>query len=209
MKIQRFTLINIIAVSLLIAITSAGFYAIERITMLRYLGSTLNQSVYNLEEELIKALQENRTDRVQALLDRSAAIDDAIDALSLTVDGRIITLSSSRSLRGKAVRDDYREIADIARGLSEEAHLNYSVELTYFAKSRRESALLLIDLNEAFIFGRLRESALVYGGTLFLIFAVLGIGVFAIVRRWIVRPLETVAARAARQESSGGEHRLV
>ncbi len=206
MKIQRFTLINIIAVSLLIAITSAGFYAIERITMLRYLGSTLNQSVYNLEEELIKALQENRTDRVQALLDRSAAIDDAIDALSLTVDGRIITLSSSRSLRGKAVRDDYREIADIARGLSEEAHLNYSVELTYFAKSRRESALLLIDLNEAFIFGRLRESALVYGGTLFLIFAVLGIGVFAIVRRWIVRPLETIAARAARQESSGGEH---
>lgn len=205
MKIQRFILINIAVVFLAIAVVSAGFYYVERTMTLKYVGTALNQSIFNLEEDLSKALQSNHADTVQTLLDQSAAIDDAVEVFSLSVDGKTITMSSSRSLSGKLISEGYRPIADIQRGIREH-HLLYSVKLTYFPEAQQESALLLIDLNEEFIFGRLKQIALFYGIALFLVFAVLALSAFLVVRRWIISPLEQIASRAEKQETGYQKH---
>ena len=103
MNIQRFVLVNILASFLVIAALSWSFYLIERVTTLRYLAIALNQSIFNLEEDLRAALQHKHPDLVQSLLDQSAAIDNAVAVFSLSLDGKTIAASSSRGVSGPPI----------------------------------------------------------------------------------------------------------
>lgn len=200
MKIQRFVLINILASFLGIAVLSGSFYLIERMVTLRYLAMALNQSVYNLEDDLRGALQQNRPDVVQSLLDKSAAIDDAVSVFSLSMDGKTISESSSRGLSGKLVEENYRPISDLRTGIMDDRHLQYIGEITYFLDTKKERAFLLIDLDRSFVFGRLNEVALFYGIVLFLVLTVFALIAYISVRRWVIVPLEGMTARALEQK---------
>lgn len=200
MKMQRFVLVNILISFFGIALLSGSFYLIERITTLQYLAKGLNQSIFNLEEDLRGALQQKRLDVVQTLLDQSAAIDDAIAVLSLSVDKKTITVSSSRGLPGKVIGEEYRPITELQQGIVGEQHLRYAVELDYFSDSKKERALLLIDLNGSFVFGRLNEIALFYAIVLFLVLAVFALVAYVAVRRWVITPLQRIIARAYDQK---------
>lgn len=200
MKIQRFVLINILASFLGIALLSGSFYFIERMTTLRYLSIALNQSLFNLEEDLRGALQQKRTDVVQTLLDQSAAIDDAVAVFSLSVDGKTISTSSSRGWSGRVIGEGYRPISELQSGITEDQHLRYSVKLAYFSDAGQESALLLVDLDRPFVFGRLNEIAVFYGIVLFLILTVFALMAYVAVRRWVISPLERITSRARDQK---------
>lgn len=162
MKIQRFVLINIVVAFLAISVVSAGFYYVERMITLRYVATALNQSIFNLEEDLSKALQDNRSDSIQTLLDQSAAIDNAVAVFSLSHDGKTVSASSSRTLAGKMIAEGYLPVSQIQEGIRDH-HLLYAAEITYFPESRQERALLLVELNEEFIYSRLNQIALFYG----------------------------------------------
>lgn len=203
---QRFTLVNILASFFVVAILSGSFYLIERVTTLRYLAIALNQSIFNLEEDIRGALQQNRPDVVQTLLDQSAAIDNAVAVFSLSLDGKTIAVSSSRGLSGKLIEEGYRPIADIQNGVVDDQHLQYRAELTYFSDDAKERAFLLIDLDRAFVFGRLNEIVLFYGIILFLVLIVIALIVYAAVRRWVIVPLERITSRAHDQRMEPEKH---
>ena len=195
MKIQRFVLTNIIVSFAVIALLSWSFYLIERVTTLRYLAMGLNQSVFNLEEDLRAALQQNRPDIIQSLLDQSAAIDDAVEVFSLSTDGETISVSSSRGMTGKPIGEGYRPISELKSGIIEDQHLLYRVELPYFSEDKQENALLLMALKGSFVFGRLNEIALFYGIILFLSLTVFALIAYVVVRRWVIAPLERITSR--------------
>ncbi|MDX9965602.1 MAG: EAL domain-containing protein [Sulfuricurvum sp.] len=205
MKIQRFVLINIVVAFLAISVVSAGFYYVERMITLRYVATALNQSIFNLEEDLSKALQDNRSDSIQTLLDQSAAIDNAVAVFSLSHDGKTVSASSSRTLAGKMIAEGYLPVSQIQEGIRDH-HLLYAAEITYFPESRQERALLLVELNEEFIYSRLNQIALFYGLSLFLVFGAVALSLYGVVRRWMIRPLEEIADRARKQETGHRDH---
>ncbi len=196
MNIQRFVLVNILASFLVIAALSWSFYLIERVTTLRYLAIALNQSIFNLEEDLRAALQHKHPDLVQSLLDQSAAIDNAVAVFSLSLDGKTIAASSSRGVSGKPVEEGYRPIAELREGIVEDQYLKYRAELTYFSDANKERAVLLVDLDRSFVFGRLNEIALFYGLVLFLVLTLIALVVYGVIRRWVISPLERITERA-------------
>ena len=114
MKLQRFNFLNLTILFLVIGILSSSYYTIERNGMLNYLASGINQSLFRLEEDLQKTLQQERLENVQALLDQGSAIDSGIRALSLSLDGRTIAVSSSRSLKGNVIDEEYLPLTRIS-----------------------------------------------------------------------------------------------
>lgn len=174
--------------------------------MLNYLASGINQSLFRLEEDLQKTLQQERLENVQALLDQGSAIDSGIKALSLSLDGRTIAVSSSRSLKGNVIDEEYLPLTRISAGLAEEEHLRYSSELSYFSGATKKRAVLLVDLDETYIFERLNHIAFFYGMALFLALGITALGLLGGVRRLIIKPLERIAQRAQNQDTVAEKH---
>lgn len=204
MKIQRFVVLSAIAFFLVVGVLSGSFYTIERIVTLRYLASSLNQTVFDLEQDIQKLLQENRYARIQTLLDESSAIDDAVAVVSLSFDQKMVAVSSSRSWTGRLVEEGYRPIEELQNGLIDDRHLRYVCAMSYFSGSQEKRAYLLIDLDGEFVFGRLNQIAIVYGALLFVVLALFALGTFSAIRRWIIIPLEEIT-RFARTQSDRGE----
>lgn len=200
MKIQRFVTWTVLTFFLIIGILSVGFFHVERSVTLRYLVFSLNQNLYDLEEEIADQLEQGRPDRIQSLLDHAAAIDDAIASVSVSLDGKTVAVSSSRSRTGTLIGEGYRPIERLAEEMVEENRLRYISEIEYFGNGEKAKVQLLIDLNGEFIFGRLNHIALIYGTLLFVVLAVFAIAAFMAVRRWLVRPLEEIAADAVNQK---------
>ncbi len=173
MKIQRFALIAVIAFFVLIAVLSSSFYHIERVGTLRYISEGINQNMFRLEEDIQVSLQQNQMEELQTLLDEASAIDGAIENISLSLDGKSVVASSSRSLSGKLIEGKYLPLEQLSKGLIEEKYLHYSSEVSYFTDASKKRAILLIDLDETFVFERLNHIALFYGLALFLFLGIL------------------------------------
>ncbi len=94
-------------------VLSGSFYTIERNSMLEYLAEGINQSLFRLEGDLQKILQQNRIENVQALLDQVGAIENGVRSLSVSLDGETIAVSSSRALNGKVISGEYAPLSQI------------------------------------------------------------------------------------------------
>lgn len=206
MKIQRFSLITVVAFFLVISVLSSSFYYIERKGTLQYLSEGINQSIFRLEENVQKALQENHTENIQTLLDQASAIDSAVETLSLSLDGKRVSISSSRSLAGDLLDKEYLPLEKISNGLIEKEHLYYSSELSYFKGADKKRAVLLIELNKTFIFERLNRIAILYGSALFLVLGFVALALLVGVRHLIIRPLERITERAKQKNGFQEKH---
>jgi c-di-GMP phosphodiesterase len=202
MKIQRFALLSLIGFFLIIGALSGSFYYAERVVTLTYLAENINQSVFRLEEDIQKSLQQNRLENIQALLDQASAIDRSLGTLSLSMDGNSITVSSSRSLAGKLINERYVPLSSISKEFVEDGQLHYSSELNYFLGAQKKTAVLLIDLDGGFIFERLNHTAMLYGIILFLILGVVAISVLNGARWLVISPLERITRRAQNQDGA-------
>lgn len=206
MKLQRFNFINLTVLFLVIGLLSSSFYTIERNEMLGYLADGIKQRLFRLEDDLQKTLQQERVANIQPLLDQGSAIDSGVRTLSVSLDGRTIAVSSSRSLNGKAMEGEYLPLAQIATGLEEDEHLQYASEVSYFSGATKKRAILLVDLDKSYIFERLNNIALFYGMALFLVLGITALGLLGGVRRLIIQPLERIAARAQHQDIVAEKH---
>ena len=56
----------------MIGLLSGIFYYVERYTTLRYIAERINQDFFDLEKDIENALQENRLENVQGLLDQTS-----------------------------------------------------------------------------------------------------------------------------------------
>lgn len=206
MKIQRFALVGVIGFIIATGVLSSSFYKIERVGMLRYLSEGINQGMFRLEEDIQKSLQQNRFETIQTLLDQASSIDRAMATLSLSLDAKTIAVSSSRSLVGKLIKEEYLPVSQISQGLIEGEHLHYSSELSYYTGVTKKRAILLVDLNEGFIFERLNHIAMFYALALFLFLGIAALAVLGAVRQLIIRPLERITARAQNQNGDQESH---
>jgi len=205
-KLQRFNFLNLAVLFLLIGILSSSFYTIERNGMLNYLADGVNQSLFRLEGDLQKTLQQDHLENVQALLDQGSAINSGIRILSVSLDGHTIAVSSSRSLNGKVIEGEYLPLTQITAGLVENESLQYESEVTYFSGTTKKKALLLIDLDKVYIFERLNNIAMFYALALFLGLGITTLALLGGVRKLIIQPLERIAQRAQNQDIIAEKH---
>jgi diguanylate cyclase (GGDEF)-like protein len=205
-KLQRFNFLNLAVLFLIIGALSSSFYTIERNEMLRYLAAGINQSLFRLEEDIQKTLQQDHPENVQAILDQGSAIDSGVRSLSISLDGRTIAASSSRSLNGKTIEGEYYPLSNIVTKLVEDGALQYSSEVNFFAGATKERAILLVDLDKTYIFERLNNIAMFYGLALFLGLGVTAIALLGGVRRLIIQPLERIAQRAQNKDIIAEKH---
>ncbi|MBV5320782.1 MAG: GGDEF domain-containing protein [Sulfuricurvum sp.] len=206
MKLQRFNFINLAIFFIVIGVVTGSFYYIERLSTLRYLSEGINQGLFRLEEDIQKSLQQGRLENVQALLDQASAIESSMGILSISLDGRTIAVSSSRSLGGKVIEEKYRPLSEITSALIEDGSVHYASDIYYFSGAAKQKAILLVDLNEEFIFERLNRVAMYYGMSLFLILGIIAIGIMKAVQRWIAQPLERIAKRTREENPVAEKH---
>lgn len=206
MKLQRFNFLNLTVLFLVIGVLSSSFYTIERKGMLDYLATGINQSLFRLEGDIQKTLQQDHLENVQALLDQGSAIDSGVKTLSVSLDGRTIAVSSSRSLKGKVIGKEYLPLTQITTGLAEDESLHYASEVSYFSGATKKRAILLVDLDKTYIFERLNNIALFYGMALFLALGITALGLLGGVRKLIIQPLERIAERAQNQDIIAEKH---
>lgn len=174
--------------------------------MLRYFAAGVNQSLFRLEGDIKKTLQQDHPENVQAILDQGSAIDSGVKTLSISLDGRTIAASSSRSLNGKAIEGEYYPLSNIADKLVKDGSLQYSSEVSFFTGATKKRAILLVDLDKAYIFERLNNIAMFYGLALFLGLGVTALALLGGVRRLIIEPLERIAQRAQNQDTVAEKH---
>lgn len=206
MKIQRFTLVAVILFFMLIAVLSSSFYGIEKVGTLRYISDGVNQNIFRLEEDIQSALQKNQKEGIQTLLDEASVIDGAIETISLSLDGKSIVVSSSRSLSGKAIDKHYLPLEQLSERLIEDEYLHYSSELNYFIGASKKKGILLIDLDENFVFERLNRIAMFFGLALFLVLGLVALVALGAVRRLIIQPLEQITVRAQKKNGTQENH---
>jgi len=207
-KIQRFALWGLGVFFVILIGLSSGFYHVERTGTLRYLSEGINQSIFRLEGDIQKVLQEQRLENVQTLLDKASSIDNAISTLSLSLDGKSIAVSSSRSLTGKLIEGKYDSVTKMYEGIISNGGIHYSSEVPYFLGAEKKTALLLIDLNKEFVYERFNQIAVIYGVVLFIVLGIFAMIVFGGVREWIIRPLEWVT-RGAQTRNMQDEKYLI
>ena len=206
MKLERFNLLNLAIFFIIIALLSGLFYYIERFTTLRYISERLNQSFFELERNIQKDIQGGHLDNLQELLDQTSAIDNVIGVISVSLDGKTIAVSSSRSLSGKAITKKYAPLSEIMERLAKEETLCYSSELKYFSGPVKKNAFLLIELNGEYIFERLNQIALFYGVALFLVIGIIAVGIMKVVNQWITQPLERITLRTREKNPVAEPH---
>ncbi|MBV5349281.1 GAF domain-containing protein, partial [bacterium] len=195
MKLQRFNFINLAIFFVVIGGVTGSFYYIERLSTLNYLSEGINQGLFRVEEDIQKALQQNHLENVQGLLDQASAIESATRTLSISLDSKTIAVSSSRSLGGKVIEGEYRPLSEITTALIEDGTLRYESEIYYFSGAVKQKAVLLVELDEEFIFERLNRVAMFYGMSLFLILGIISIGIMKAVQHWISQPMARIAQR--------------
>lgn len=206
MKIQRFALLGVLGFFMIIGVLSSSFYHIERERMLRDLSAGVTEDVFHLEEEIQKLLYQNRFDEVQTFLDQARIINTSIAALSLSLDGETIAVSSPRTLSGKLLEEEHLPLSQLSEALIGGEHLHYSREVNYFSGVKKRRAILLVDLNEEFIFERLNHNAMLYGVSLFFVLGIIVLGVLSGIRTLIIGPLERITMRAQQQKGPYEPH---
>lgn len=208
MKLQRFNLLNLGLFFLVVGALSGSFYYIEKTATLRYFAEGINQNLFRIEEDIQKVLQDGQFENIQALLDRASATDSGLDALSISLDGKTIAVSSSRSLKGKMIEKTRLPLTQMEEVLVEHSSLHYFSEVSYFSGAAKKSAILLVDLNQEYIFERLNRLAMFYAAILFLILGIVAAGIMKGVQQWIADPLGRIAQRSAKDNPIAERHMI-
>jgi len=202
-KIHKLMLAGIVVLGLALTALSVGFYTLERIEMIGAITDGLEQSLFNLEENTRRALQNGRAEDVQTILDQAAVLNKSISEVSVSRDNRTIEASSSRSLEGTAMHDEYLPLSQLKAGLTKRQHLMYRDDFYYFEGAQKHEAVLLIRVNENYVFGRLQKIALSYWLGIFLTLALFSMAIFTVIRRVLVLPLEKLTHHAHMADSRG------
>ena len=204
MKISKLALILVGVNGLIIAFLSRELYSVQREMQLRAVANSINQSLFRLEDDIKDVLSSKRQEQVQAVLDRASAINNAIDIVSISRDGNVIDFSSSRSLQGKLIKNDYYPISKILHGLVMDHILQYKSDFHYFEGTEKHNVQMLVRINNDYVFGELDKAAITYGISVFLIFSFISVFIFTLVQRFLVNPLEklTQHAHAKSEENS-------
>ncbi|BBP01422.1 sensor domain-containing diguanylate cyclase [Sulfuriferula nivalis] len=201
MKIHKLTLVGIVTLGLALIILSIGFYTIARIEMISKITDGLEQSLFDLESNTRRALQNDRGEDVQAILDQVSVLNKAVAEASFSRNGRTIEASSSRSLNGSAISRAYLPLSQMKIGLTSRNHLFYRDDFYYFEGAQKYNATLLIQVNEEYVFGHLQKIASYYWLAVFLTLVLLGTIMFLVIRRVLVIPLEMLTQHAQSADS--------
>lgn len=196
MKVHRLTLFGVGFIGLVILVLSAAFYQIERLVTLKAVADGLNQSLYYVENDLKRILQANRVSDIQETLDQAVGVNKALAELSLSMDGRHITYSSSRARIGEDLTGDYEPVSKLYNGVIRANDAQFKTSLDYYLGERQKQVWLFVGIDKGYVFGRMNQIAILYGIGLFIALALMSGLFFEIVRRAIVLPLEQIALKA-------------
>lgn len=206
MKIHKFSLFLVIIFALITALLSAGFYTLERNLLLRTLADGLNQSIFRLEGDLHKAMQDGRWDEIQSILDQTPATNNTIAIVSISIDGKHIEASSSRSLQGQSVGEDYFPVSKLGDALIKANQTRFRSRFYYFVGAEKREATLLVSVDEHYVFGRLQHIALYYVLVIVFVAGMLSWLAFIIIQRLLVIPLEKLTLHAREANTSDQTH---
>lgn len=195
MNISRFNYINLAIFFILIAVLAGLFYSVERDTTLHYIAERTNQDVYRLEIEIQKSLQKERFADLQSMLDQYSAVDPIIKKLSISIDGKTVSLSSLRSSVGYHIEDGYAKIDDIVSSIKNSSTTKFVSEVEYYVSNHKKIAYLYVDLDSNYLFSRLNKIAFLYGGLLFFTLFVVAIVMLNVVRFTMVDPILEVTKK--------------
>lgn len=196
MNINRFTALAAVGIGIVITALAASFFIVERNLMLRSVADDLNQNLFYIESELRHTLSDKPISQIQSVLDRAVAINQSLLVLSASVDGVHIDASSSRGLVGLLVEKSYLPISDIAQGIVK-GRINYKETINFYEKGvRKKKVVLLITLDERYVFDRMNRIALFYGFGLFAILGLIAIAVYIVADRIITVPFVRIINHA-------------
>lgn len=196
MKVHRLALFGVGFIGLVILALSMGFYHIERLVTLRAVADGLNQSMYYVENDLKRILQANRLSDIQETLDQAVGVNKSLAELSLSMDGRHLTYSSSRARIGEALDGNYVSADQLYNGVIQARDTLFRTSLTYYDGEQKKQVWLFAGIDKDYVFGRMNQVAILYGIGLFIALALMSGLVFELVRRAIVIPLEHMALKA-------------
>ena len=188
MKINNFILLVSFITGVVVAFLSREAYVYQREMQIKTISEEINRSFYRLEKDLQKVLESKDKQQVQLTLDRTAAINPAIDIISISLDGVHIDFSSSRSLKAQTIQGKYDELESIFQGLLKEHTLQYKSDFYYFDDAKKSNVEMLVTINRTYVFGELDKAAILYGLSFALIFTVVSIILFVSVQRLFVMP---------------------
>ena len=183
-------------IGLAIVLVSKGLYSYQRELQLRTISSNINQNIFRLEDDIKQELDAGHEEKIQSMLDRTSATNHAVDVLSISRDNKVIEFSSSRSLKGKQIGDNYYLIANLLDGLIKDHVLQYKSNFYYFEGVKKRDVELLIQIDNEYVYGQLRRVAFSYGLSIFLVFSLISIFIFILVQKFLVVPLEKLTKHA-------------
>lgn len=208
MKIQQLVITSVIVFLIIVGVLSQIFYMYERNAILGYLTGGIEQSIFRVEEDTKEILKTKGQEyRLQAVLDRTSAIDPAIHELSISLDGKKITYSSQRSQANKPISKHYESISQIGR-ISEERNEYYGSEFGYFDGEEDHRVQLFIEVDSDYVYGQLDRLGWMFGVGLFFFMIMMAVFVLMGVKRYFVYPLKKIAVMVKNKDQEK-EHYFV
>lgn len=205
MRIHKFGLICIGAFAVTATFVAIIFYINERSLLLQNVVDDLQRNVFQIEDEIKHALQGFRPNEVQKILDLAPVLNKNIANVALSKDHVVIDKSSARNLKGSLVDNSYIEFKFIQRELFNN-QTKFKAPITYYENGKRVDGLLLVIINEHYVFGRLNQAAIFYIALVLFIIILGSYTTYLTMRQLIIRPLEQVTIHARDANALSEQH---
>lgn len=193
MKIHQLVIASVFIFLSIVGVLSGLFYKYEREAVLGYMTSGIEQSVFRLEEDSKRILEDNKeTYRLQATLDQASAMNPAIREISISLDGKTINYSSQRAQANKPITKNYEPLIHI-RKMTDKKSEYYESGFGYFDGEVEHQVNLFIDVDYAYVYGQLERLGLMFGIGLFFLMIIMALFVLVAVKRLILYPLKRIA----------------
>jgi len=195
MKIRTVGLIVITAIIAVILSLSSGYYKLQRLFILDFIGQGLNESIFNIEQDIQEKLQRDEGEELQSILDQGSAVNKAISSLSLSMDGKTILYSSMRAQINEPSPKDFHPLSELKEKMIDNAEYRFKSDFDYFAGYQKKRVTLYIELDRNYVFDSMGNMVLMYGIALFISLLLLVAVVSEGIRRLIVRPLQIMTQK--------------
>ena len=205
MRIQKFGIICTTGFAIIATFVALTFYVNERRLILQTLMDDLQRNIYQLDDDIKHAIQSNNQNEIQRILELAPVLNKNIVNVSFSKDHHVIDLSSTNTLKGTLVSRDYIEFNHLQRDIFD-SHSYFKTPVTYYENGKKVDGLLLININDNYVFGRLNQVALFYIVLVLLIIVLGAYTCYLMMRQLIIRPLEQVTIHARDANAITEEH---
>nr|WP_320115099.1 GGDEF domain-containing protein [uncultured Desulfuromonas sp.] len=173
MKLRDFFILLFVLLIVAILVVNYCVYRSDKELVLSYLSDWSRSAMLQTETPVVDLLNRGKVSSVQKLLDRAFVSRPFLSSISISLDEHHYTLSSDRSLQGKELSGKFQTVSGPLTQQITRGGTHFRLPITYYLNGLPQQGLLLMVLDEDYVFNEIKAHALRTSGRILTIAALI------------------------------------